>query len=431
MGESAYAWYVVGVLMLANVSSFIDRQIMALLVDPIRSDLRISDTQMSLLLGLAFAVFYSLMGFPIGRLADRRSRRAIIVAGITTWSVMCALCGLARSYWQLFLARVGVGVGEAALTPPAYSLLADYFPPARLASALSLFSTGIFLGSGLAYLVGGTVIELVGQLDRWPLLGELHPWQRVFVAVGLPGVLVALLMLSVREPPRRGGQTGEAVSLRQLFAYLRSHRGAYLAHSAGYSLFSLVNYATAAWFPAFFMRVHGWSPGKVGLFMGGATLFFGTLGVLGGGRLASRMSARGTLDANLRVGTVAALAAALAAAPLYLAANEQVVVLALVATNVFAAFPWGAAAAAVQEITPPEMRGQASALFLFLINVLGLALGPTVVALVTDHFFRRDDAVGLSLLVVTILGRVLAALAFTVGGRAYGRAVQSAAGSLR
>lgn len=428
--RTAYAWYVVVVLMLANVSSFIDRQILSLLVVPIQRDLQISDTEMSFLLGLAFAVFYSIMGFPIGRLADVRSRRAIIGWGIAIWSVMCALSGVARTYWQLFLARVGVGVGEAALTPPAYSLIADYFPPRRLASAMSVFSTGVFLGSGLAYLIGGTVIELVSNMEPWhlPMVGEIRPWQRVFLLVGLPGLLIAGLMLTVREPPRTQSisASGQAYPLPKIFAYFRANLRAYSAHGWGFALFSLVNYGTAFWFPAFFTRTLGWSAGKIGLYMGGATIVFGTLGVVAGGRLSDWWKKRGVGDANLRVAIVASLISILAAVPLYLSRNEGLVLVALVVTNVAAAFPWGAAAAAVAELTPGPMRGQAAAIFLFLINVVGLAGGPTAVALLTDHAFRDQALVGLSLLVVTIVGRLAAAGFFGWGLAAYRRTLGSA-----
>lgn len=422
-GSTLYAWYVVGVLMLANVSSFVDRQILTLLVGPIKRDLAITDTQMSLLLGLAFALFYSVLGFPIGRLADARSRRAIIGWGIALWSVMCALCGLARNYGQLFLARVGVGVGEAALSPPAFSLLADYFPPRRLASALSVYSTGIFIGSGLAYLIGGTVIELVSRMEpwHWPLVGEIRPWQRVFIVVGLPGLAIAALMLTVREPPRTqsAGQSGQAYPLTGVIAWLRAHRASYAAHGLGFATFSLVNYGTAFWFPAYFERVHGWSPGKIGLYMGGATMIFGTLGVVLGGRLAEWWRQRQAADANLRVGIVAAALSMAMAAPLYLSRSEPLLLTALVITNVASAFPWGAAAAAVQEMTPGPMRGQASALYLFLINVVGLAMGPTAVAVLTDQAFRDPVRVGLSLLVVTVTGRAIAAAIFASGLRPY------------
>lgn len=427
---SLYAWYVVSVLMLANVSSFVDRQILSLLVVPIQRDLAITDTQMSLLLGLAFAVFYSILGFPIGRLADVRSRRAIIGWGIATWSVMCALCGVARTYGQLFLARVGVGVGEAALSPPAYSLIADYFPARRLASAMSLYSMGIFIGSGLAYLIGGTVIEVVSNLEPWhlPLVGEIRPWQRVFIVVGLPGLVVALLMLTVREPPRTQslGMGGKGFPLDVVFGWFRRHRTTYAAHGLGFAVFSLVNYGTAFWFPAYFERAHGWSSAKIGLYMGGATIVFGTLGVVAGGRMADWWRRRDVSDANLRVGIVAGLLSIAAALPLYLSRDEPLVLAALVITNLAASFPWGAAAAAVQEMTPGPMRGQASALFLFLINVVGLAAGPTAVALLTDRVFGDPAQVGLSLLAVTILGRLGATGLFASGLAAYRRTVAAA-----
>jgi MFS family permease len=416
--------------MLANVSSFVDRQVMSLLVNPIKSDLRISDTQMSLLLGLAFALFYSLMGFPIGRMADVRSRRAIIGWGIAAWSVMCALCGLARNYTQLFLARMGVGVGEAALSPPAFSMIADYFPPERRATALSVFGMGVFAGSGLAYLIGGTVIEMVQHLEPWrlPFFGEIRPWQRVFVLVGAPGIVLALLMLTVAEPPRTqgAGTTGRAYPLSLTWAWFRRNIGAYAGHGLGFALFSLVNYGTAFWFPAYFERVHGWDPGRIGVYMGGSTMLFGTLGVLAGGRAADWMRARGIVDGNLRVGIVACVVSVLAAFPLYLSRSEGVVLGALVVTNLAAALPFGAGFAAVQDMTPGPMRGQASALLLFLINVVGLAVGPTAVALLTDSAFRNELAVGLSLLVVTVGGRSLSAAAMGLGMTPYRRAVSAA-----
>ncbi|HSA57300.1 MAG TPA: MFS transporter [Gemmatimonadaceae bacterium] len=429
--STLYAWYVVGILMLANVSSFVDRQIMALLVVPIQRDLNITDTQMGLLLGPAFALTYSLMGFPVGRMADVRSRRAIIGWGIATWSLMCALCGVARSWTQLFFARVGVGVGEAALSPPAYSLIADYFPPRRLSSAMSVFGTGIFIGAGLAYLIGGTVIEAVSGLAPWhlPIVGEVRSWQRVFIVVGIPGLAIAALMLTIREPARTQslGAGGRAYPIPKVLAWFREHARAYAAHGLGFAAFSLVNYGTAFWFPAYFERVHGWSSGKIGLYMGGATIVFGTLGVLAGGRAADWWKRRGRVDANLRVAMIAALVSIVAAFPLYLSASERMVLVGLVITNVAAAFPWGAGAAAVQEMTPGPMRGQASALFLFLINVIGLAVGPTAVAMLTDNAFRDQALVGLSLLVVTLAGRAVSIALFGWGLRPYRRTVAATA----
>ena len=179
---SGQAWYVVVVLTLANVSGFVDRQILSLLVEPIKRDLGVSDTQVSLLMGLSFAVFYSLLGIPIGRLADRTSRRAIVAVGAALWSLLTALSGIARTFGQLFVMRVGVGVGEATLGPSAVSLIADAFPRERRGTAMSVYMLGTFLGSGIAYALGAWVVALTANQApwQWPLVGEIRPWQSVF-----------------------------------------------------------------------------------------------------------------------------------------------------------------------------------------------------------------------------------------------------------
>jgi MFS family permease len=197
-----YSWYVVGVLTLAYILSFIDRQIITLMIGPIKQDLGLTDTQMSYLIGLSFALFYTVFGFLIALAADRYNRRNIVTAGIVVWSVMTAFCGLAKGYGQLFLARMGVGFGEGALSPSALSMISDYFPREKLARAISVYSMGIAVGSGIALLVGGSIIHLVSSAATvtLPLVGELRPWQAAFVIVALPGLPLALLMLTVREP---------------------------------------------------------------------------------------------------------------------------------------------------------------------------------------------------------------------------------------
>src|SRR5690606_31508962 len=224
----AVAWYAVVILVIAFVFSFIDRIIIAMLVDPLKQDLGLSDTQLGILQGLAFAVFYAVVGLPIGRWADRYSRRMIIASGIFLWSIMTAVCGLARNFWELFLARVGVGVGEAALSPAAYSMIADYFPKEKLGRAVGVYQAGAFFGAGLSFLVGGLIIQAVAKAGdiSLPLVGAVRPWQVVFFVVGLPGVLVALLMFTVREPARRG----------QL-----------AVHAAGIPLGTVVRYALSRW----------------------------------------------------------------------------------------------------------------------------------------------------------------------------------------
>ena len=242
----AIAWYTVILCMVAYVLSFVDRQIIALLIEPIQADLQISDTQFSLLTGLAFSLFYATMGLPIARWADVGSRPLIISAGIVVWSFATALCGLARTYGQLFLARMGVGVGEAALSPAAYSIITDSFPRSQLGLAMGVYSIGVFLGSGLAFLVGGTVIEIVEGMGglALPIVGTIKPWQATFFLVGLPGIAVGLLFyLTIKDPPRTGLESSDGrpggYSIGQVKGYIRSHKASFAAHYLGFGILAL------------------------------------------------------------------------------------------------------------------------------------------------------------------------------------------------
>jgi len=418
-----YAWYVVAVLMLANLSAQVDRQILALLVDPIKRDLQISDAQMGLLVGLPFGLFYATLGLPIGRIADSMNRRNLMAVGIALWSLMTAVFGVMRTYSQLLLARIGVGIGEAALVPPALSLLADYFPPKRLATALSVFGTGVFLGAGFAYYVSGLAVEAVAERPlSLPLIGTIRPWQSVFLLVGVPGLLIAALMLTIREPVRRAGSHG--ATFGETLAHLRRDAAPFLYLTIGYSLFVLVNYGTANWLPAYFGRVHEWRPSEIGLFMGGATMIFGTLGIVGGGWLADQMRQRGILGSRLLVGTIGAIGALVCGIALYTTRSDTLARLILIPFNVFHALPFGAAQAAVVELTPPRMRGQVSAIYLLAINVVGFTLGPFAVGLVSDYVYRDPLLIGYSILTVAAVGLSAAAILLALGSRVYATAVQ-------
>ncbi len=422
-----YAWYVVAVLTLANTSAFIDRQILGLLVGPIRRDLGISDAQMGILYGLAFALFYTLLGIPLGRTADRTSRRAIIGVGIAGWSVMTVLCAMARSFDQLLLARFGVAIGEAALAAPALSLIADYFVPDRRATALSVYALGIYLGAGLANLVGGL---LLGRLDGtaivvWPFIGPMRPWQQVFVLVGLPGLLVALLMATVREPSRHetGQRDERAFTVAEVLVYLRANARTFVCHGLGYALFALVNFATAAWLPTHLIRSYGWTAARAGITLGTLTSMIGVLGVVVGGRVADALLAREYTDAKLRVGIIAALGNLVCGVIYTLAPNASISVAALVPYNFFASFAFGAATAAVQELTPNRMRAQVGALYLSVVTLVGLGIGPSVVGVLTSMVYGRDSAVRYSLLWVTLIGLAGAATLLAAGLAPYRRSV--------
>lgn len=422
----AYGWYVVAVLILAYTVSYIDRTMLTLLVGPIRASLHISDLQLSLLHGLAFAIFYTFLGIPIGRAADRLNRRNIIVGGVLVWSVMTACCGLARNFGQLFLARVGVGVGEATLSPCAYSMLADYFPPKSLTKALSVYTAAMYMGAGIALLAGGALIAAVPAVTL-PIVGALAPWQVVFLLIGAPGVLVAVLMTTIREPARMGLAAGwtKPPSFRQVLAFVRGRAGAYGLLVAGYSASSLMWNGSQGWIPAFFMRTYHWTAPQVGLRYGSTLLVFGVAGIVFGGYLAGRLRARGLRSANLLVGMISALAVAPFGVTAPLVSNAGLA-LGLYAAFIFAgSIPYGAAAAALQEITPNQMRAQVSALYLFGLNLAGIGLGPTVVAFLTDKVFHADAAVGHSLALTVAVAAPISALLLWLGARPYRRALDA------
>ena len=403
--SSLRAWSTVAILMLAYVLSFVDRQILNLLVGPIRRDLVISDTQMSLLMGLSFALFYTVCGIPLGRLADTKSRRGLIAIGVLFWSAMTAACGMARLYWQFLLCRIGVGVGEAALSPAAYSLIADSFPAERRATAISVYSMGVYLGSGLAFLLGGLVIKFASAQGDvlLPLLGEVRPWQLIFLILGAAGVLFSLLLLAIREPARRGVGAGVAVPLIEVGRYLRANRRTVLYHNFGFAGLAFAGYGSAAWIPTFFIRTYGWDAGHVGVVYGSIVAVFGCLGIVFGGRLADWMAKRGRTDANMRVGLYAAMAALPCVVSFPLMDNAMWAAVLMAPTVFCLSMPFGVAPAAIQEIMPSAMRGQASAIYLFVITLIGLGIGPTAVALVTDYLFADDQALRYSLLIVSTL----------------------------
>ncbi len=374
---------------------------LSLLVEPIKADLHISDTAVSVLSGFSFTMFYVLMGLPVARLADRGNRRNIISFAMLTWSVMTAACGFAWNYWSLLLARAFTGAGEGALSPAAQSMLADYFPKERLPLALGLFSTGIYIGGGLALLVGGAVVGAAAAAGTIvvPILGTLQPWQVTFIAVGAPGILLALVMLLVSEPPRRGAPepSDSAVSTRALWQQIRSNRSAYIGLFGAFSLLVMQGHGCGAWLPTFFERRFHWSTAQIGTTLGLIVLVFGTAGTLAGGWFAGRLKRNGRADALARTTQLACVALA-PFAVFYALAPTPYQALALVAgMNFFAGFPFAAGYAAIQELTPNRMRARLTATFVLCVNLVGAGVGPTLVALFTDHVFANEALLPYSL----------------------------------
>jgi MFS family permease len=429
--SSGKAWYAVSILVVAFIFSFIDRIIIALLVGPIKQDLGITDVGIGLLQGIVFTIFYVAVGIPIGRWADRYSRRNIITLGIFLWSIMTATCGLARSFFGLFLARVGVGVGEAALSPAAYSMIADYFPKEKLGRALGVYQAGAFFGAGIAFLVGGLVIRMaMGAEDLiFPLVGAIRPWQVVFFVVGLPGVLVALLMLTVEEPARRGKMAGRdgGIPVKELFEFVRRHRRFFIAHFCGFSLLAIPITTILTWSPAYFGRVLGYSQPEAGLTLGLILVLLSPAGVYFGGWMADALQKRGHVDAPLRVG----IGAALMLLPLsFLATTGSSSTLAVIVFCPFifcASISMAVAPTTLQIVAPNQMRAQISATWMLVMNILTAIIGPTGVGIITQYIFGDDQAVGYSLALVNCVSVPLAALFLWSGLKPFRAAVSDEA----
>ncbi|NBX44616.1 MAG: MFS transporter [Gammaproteobacteria bacterium] len=415
----AYAWYVVVVLLLAYILAFVDREIIALLVPDIKASLQISDTQMSLLLGGAFAVFYTFFGVIIAWFADRGNRRWLIFAGVTFWSLMTAACGFATSYAALFLARVGVGAGEAALNPSALSILKDYFPPDKIGRAIGLYTAGVSSGSGLAFIFGGAIypkIKAAGPVEL-PLLGWHEPWQLMFIYVGLPGLLIALLALTIKEPVRReflaSGVKPIASPVNKTLAHLFSRWRAFLVLFFALSGLAIMAYGIGFWIPEFLRRTYDLSPEELGFWVqwrGVITIVFGLSGVLIGGWMSDYFQKRYE-DGYVRVCLASFVVMATGYCLFTLMPTPLLAVLFLIPATLGAAAPTAAGAAAVVAIAPPTMRAQVVAFYYFVLNAVGFFVGPTAVAMVTDFYFADEAQLRYSMfvvaLVVSIIGTAL------------------------
>ena len=428
------AWYALAVLTVALLVATIDRSIVQLLVEPIKHDLKLTDTQVSLLIGLAFVAAYSVLGVPISRLADVYSRRLIIGIGIAFWSVMTALCGTAQTYSQLFWARVGVGAGESSFAPATYSILTDSFPPRQLPRALAINSMGFMYGSGLALIVGGAVTQAVSGMGdfSFPLIGAVRTWQIVFFVVGLPGLVLAVVMATVHEPRRRGmisgmGQEGgekpKSVPVRQIAIFLGDDAKTFVPIYAAMAIKTFLSFGAGQWTAPFFMRTYGWSIPEVGYSQGLLLLLITPLGLLAGSWLAEWYAKRGYDDANMRVVLIATIAA-LPISICYPLMPTGEWALALIGVNLFiASLGIGPGNAALQIITPNQMRGQVRAVYQFIFNVIGYAAGPIAVALMTDYLFGDAALLRYSLVTAAAILGPAAVLVTWYGLKPYGRSV--------
>lgn len=434
--KASYAWLVVVILMFAYILSYIDRTILTLLVPNIKEDMGLSDTEISLLHGIAFALFYTFLGFPIGRLADRKNRVTLIAVGIAVWSFMTILCGVAKNFTHLFLARMGVGFGEAALNPSAYSIITDYFPPDKLSRALSTYVMGTYLGMGAAYIIGGTLVKMITSLPDLdlPVIGHIFSWQLAFFYVGIPGLLFLFVLKFVKEPVRRGkikrskeiDNKEAGVPLSEFFNFLRTNKKTLIAHSLGFSSLSLLVNGIALWTPTFFQRTYGMETAEAGIIYGALLLIFGGSGVYCGGWLADKLQRNGHNGAVFLSTLIFALCGILPTifSPLMPTATWAFI---LIAPMIFCtSAPWGLAVAAIQQITPNELRGQVSAVYLFTVNLIGIGLGPTLIALLTDFYFQNPADLRYSMVIIAGLASLIAAISIFLGLKPFRQSLERA-----
>ncbi len=406
--SAGYRAYVMFILVVVYTFNFIDRQIIGILAVPIKGDLALTDTQLGLMGGLAFALFYTALGIPIAMLADRSNRTWIMAIALTLWSAMTAICGTVQNFWQLFLARLGVGVGEAGGVAPAYSLISDYFPPQQRARALSIYSFGIPIGSALGIVFGGIIAS---KID----------WRYAFFAVGIAGIIIApIFKLTVAEPER--GQfdpnytKASPPALRHIIRKLM-HKPSFWIMSFGAACSSMMGYGLFFWLPSFFVRSYGISLIDASLFYGAILLVGGLAGIWLGGSLADRFGAS-------RRGAYAVIPALafVATVPFYVVAilspNLTTTFFAMLIPTALGLVWLGPVLAAIQHVVPPNMRATASAIFLFINNLIGIGAGTLAIGILSDNLQARygDDSLRYAILAGTGF-YVLAAMLFFLSSK--------------
>lgn len=423
----AYAWYCLSIICFAYLFGFMDRIIVGLLTPAIQADLGLSDSQMGLIQGLAFALFYTVFGIPLGLAADRSNRKWLLTAGTTLWSLMTAICGLARSFSGLFGARVGVGIGEATLNPCATSLIGDYFKPESRPKAFGVYTMSTALGTGLTYIVGGAVLAFVGvgsggNTFSMPLLGEIPAWQAVFIIIGIGGLLPAfLMMLTVAEPARMdvAADTASRASRDDIMAFLRQNKTTLLCHNFGAAFIIMAVYGWINWMPAFFVRIHGWDVPTFSVYYGIFGGLAGILSAISSGFVTNWLKARGFTDGAMRAVFIGGLGLTVATTAAPLMPTPELALACFVFAGLFANYPPAQALAAIAEMTPNQLRGTITAIYILVMGIGGAGLGPVAIGWVTDKVFSDPEKIHYSMALVTLVMGTTGTVLIGFGLRAF------------
>lgn len=420
------AWGIVAAFFVAYIFSFIDRMIIGLLVEPIKADLDLSDTQIGLLQGFAFALFYTVAGIPIGRLIDRAPRMRIVAAGIFVWSLMTAVCAGVTNFWQFFAARMGVGVGEAVLSPAAYSVISDSFPKSKLGLPMGVYGLGSAVGAGLAFMVGAFVVAAVANAGdvTVPILGEIKAWQVAFLVAGLPGILIAVMFMFIPEPRRRFSKAEEAatepVPFKAVMSHMHENRLYFWSLFVAVGAINLAVLGSISWLPAMLMRTFDMALAPTGWFSGSMLIIGGLIGMIGGGAIMDRIGG-GTPQVRLRFCGWSALIGSIGALLFPLTGSIPLLALSFVLFFSAAAVAVGAAPSVIQQLAPNRMRATISAAYVFVINAIGLGVGPTLTAVIGDTFFPFESGIRYAIVIVAVSGYLIGAILFFVAAKSLDR----------
>jgi len=404
-GTSPRGWYTVILLGIVSMLSFIDRGVMALFVQPMKRDFHLSDTEVSLLLGLAFTLPYVIVGFPMARFIDRGSRRNLIAGCLAVWSFATAACGIAQNYVALFVCRFITGGAESVNTSGSLSMIADAVPREKMPRAFAVQSAGVAGGAALSLLIGGVLYRLLRDLPpthvAW--LGTINSWQMVLMLVGIPGMLVAaLMMFTVPEPRRKGATRPKGYPVREVTALVACQRALHAPLLGGMLLLAIMTTGNAAWMPAFYERTYGWGPELVGPLLGGVSFVTSILGLIGGAHLAERFG-RKRDDANLRVLFLAHLLSQPLLLVTPLMPNPWLALACTAIGGIFAVAGGPGFSAAIQITTPNEMRAQINVMYAAAITAIGGTLGPTIVGFMSDFIARSEADLRFVLVAVRVI----------------------------
>ena len=421
--NARYAWYVIALLTLAYALAILDRVSIALLIEPLEHSLHLTDTQFGLLQGMAFSLFYSVLGLPLGLLCDRTKRTPILVGGIALWSLATMGCSLASTFEELFAARVLVGVGEASLVPAAASLIADFFPPTKRPKAYGVFVTGSTLGSAAALLLSGLFLhwseDLIASVPD--LFGGFENWQLVFIMCGIPGVFLALIMfLTMREPKRQGIEvTATEFSLKPILKLFAQRPVAFGTLIIGTAFNLVCVYAIIGWMPALFIRVHEWEAATTGQILGMVGMPISIFAAISSGWVISWLTKKGHKDAPMIAAAACGVSMLVFGTATSLAPSALLALLAYAMNALFVNWNISSVYSGVAQISPNQLRGQVMALHTIASSLIAMSAGNFIVGFLTDTFFTSQQGLSYALAIVFSVCGTVSALILMFGRRAF------------